>query len=160
MRLLLFIPLLLLVSCKKDKAPAPCEGITMSGERARFVGTWRWYSTLVEEWFDVGPSNFYNYTPLNQGFDYYFTISEDGILKEYKNDALIREVILSSVFGENFNPQYEVGIDLYMNCSKNWVDLRQYTNSSTDTLYTSFTPFSFDDVNNHLRSRWNYFVKE
>lgn len=49
-----------LFSCKKDKTKTVCEGINMEGEKSRFVGTWHWYNTRVEEWFDVGLSNFYN----------------------------------------------------------------------------------------------------
>src|SRR3989338_5840187 len=162
MRLLLFILLLvLLMSCKKDKVPPPCTGVSMAGDRELFVGKWRWYNTLVEEWFDVGPSNWLSYNPQNQGFEYYFTISADGIFKGYRNDTLIEEFILNKVTFEVYNGQTCDLIEFTKDCSESTIDLTHYYfNTTNDSIWTSLFPFNFDDQENHLESKLNYFVKE
>jgi len=161
MRLLLFIPLLLLVSCKKDKVPPPCMGISMTGDRELFVGKWRWYSTTVEEWFDVGPSNYLNYTPQNQGFEYYFTISFDGLFKGYRNDTLIEQFVLDQVVYESYNGQPVEAIQFTKNCTNTTMDLSHYyINATNDSIWTTLFPINFDDQENHLKSLRNFFVKE
>jgi len=48
--ILLFV--FIVISCEKDEPSepcAPCTGVSMTGDRELFVGTWHWYSTLVEE---------------------------------------------------------------------------------------------------------------
>ena len=91
----------ILFSCKKDKVFL-CEGVSMSGDRSVFVGRWRWYKTRVTEWFDVGPDIVYTYTPQNQGFEYFFTMSQDGLYKGYKNNVLVHDLTFSNVDYESF----------------------------------------------------------
>lgn len=154
---------LVLFSCKKDKVPTPvvCSGVSMTGDRELFVGTWRWYNTIVEEWFDIGPSNWLSYNPQNQGFEYYFTISSDGIFKGYRNGILEEEIILSDVSFESFNgPQSEV-MSFNTNCTSAIVAFNHWTSNITnDTIISEYYPFNFDDQENHLESKLNYFVKE
>ncbi|MDX2359248.1 MAG: hypothetical protein QNK23_00485 [Crocinitomicaceae bacterium] len=149
---------LLLFSCKKEQTPAPCEGICMSGERDFFVGTWHWYSTTVEEWFDLGSSVYHDYTPVTEGFNYYFTISNDGIYRGYENSTLVHEKILSSVEYENFNTANV--IQLGMNCTGESISLSNALYLSSDSIRTVSYPLNFDDQENHLRTLYNYFVRE
>jgi len=140
-----------------------CTGVAMTGERELFVGKWRWYNTLVEEWFDVGPSNWLYYTPQNQGFEYYFTVSVEGEFKGYQNGVLIHSFILSSINDEHFDVSGSPtnSMTLKLDCTTSNLDLRQYsTNLTDDSIHTVLYPFNFDDQENHLRSKINYFVKE
>ena len=151
----------LLFSCKKDKTPAPCAGVSMSGERELFVGKWCWYSTTIEEWFDIGPSNYYDYTPQNQGFEYYFKISNDGLLKGYRNDTLVNTLTLSLVQFENFSGSLTKGMRLSVNCTSDFINLIKYsTNLNNDSIHSFEYPINFNDQENHLISHRNYFVKE
>ena len=152
---------LLFFSCNKDKTPTPCTGVEMSGERTLFVGTWHWYSTTVEEWFDVGPSNYFDYNPQNQGFEYYFTVSPQGRFQEYRNDSLVASHILDSVEFEIFNGTNSNNMLLSLDCTSKSIDLRHPVNNlSKDSINTLIYPFNFDDQANHLKSLRNYFVKE
>ena len=152
----------LLASCKKDKVPPPCSGVSMTGERTLFVGTWHWYRTSVEEWFDIGPSIYYDYTPQTEGFDYYFTISEDGFFKGYRNNVLVEDIVLSEIFGEIFGGQNTSGMSFRRNCAEyDMFDIvMQSSNVTEDTIHTREYPLNFDDQENHLKSGQNYFVKE
>ena len=156
------IALLLLLSCKKDKVPPPCTGVSMTGERTLFVGTWHWYRTSVEEWFDIGPSIYYDYTPQTEGFDYYFTISEDGFFKGYRNDVLVEDIVLSIVEFENFGGVNTNGMRFSLNCDQfDVLGLTMFSSNVTqDTILTREYPLNFDDQENHLKSGQNYFVKE
>jgi len=134
----------------------------MTGERTLFVGTWHWYRTSVEEWFDIGPSIYYDYTPQTEGFDYYFTISEDGLYKGYENNVLVHDIILSSVEFEIFEGLNSSGMRFSLNCDQyNILELvMSSSNVTEDTIYTREYPLNFDDQENHLKSALNYFVKE
>jgi len=152
----------LLASCKKDKVPPPCSGVSMTGERTLFVGTWHWYRTSVEEWFDIGPSIYYDYTPQTEGFDYYFTISEDGFFKGYRNNVLVEDIVLSEIVGEIFGGQNISAMTFSRNCAEyDMFDIiMQSSNVTQDTIHTREYPLNFDDQENHLKSALNYFVKE
>jgi len=158
----ILITLLLLLSCKKDKVPPPCSGVSMTGERTLFVGTWHWYETIVEEWFDIGPSINYYYTPQTEGFTYYFTISEDGHFRAYENDLLVEDLILSEVQFEIFGGQNTSGMQLHLNCENTeMLDLTMpSSNVTNDSIWSRRCPLNFDDQENHLKSGPNYFVKE
>tara|TARA_R110002072_G_C7958516_1_gene533734 strand:- start:101 stop:592 length:492 start_codon:yes stop_codon:yes gene_type:complete len=150
-----------LFSCKKDKVPIPCTGISMSGDRSVFVGKWRWYKTRVSEWFDIGPDISYEYTPQNQGFNYYFTVSQDGLFKGYRNDTLVHDIILSSVYQELFLGGGVDGMEVFENCSSKIIRFSRYTPSSTlDSIHLFQYPFNFYDEINQMKSNQNYFVRE
>ena len=152
---------MLLLSCKKDKVPEPCTGVSMSGDRERFVGTWRWDSTLVEEWFDVGSSIYFYYTPETEGFEYYFTISQSGEYMGYKNNALIHKFLMSKPISEVYSNQTVNAISVTKDCSSEEFDVRQFgSNITNDSIYQFAYPLNFDDQANHLRSVRNYFVRE
>jgi hypothetical protein len=159
----LLIPLILvsIFSCKKDKVEAPCTNVSMVGERERFVGKWKWYNTIVEEWFDVGPSIFHNYTPASEGFQYYFTISQSGDFKGYRNDTLVHDFLLTGVPEENFNG---VDFDYFLtkiNCGVEELDFQQWVWYNTkDSLFTGNYPFDFRDEIEQRESKQNFFVRE
>jgi len=150
----------LLFSCKKEKVPEPCEGVSMSGDRAFFVGRWKWYKTDIEEWFDIGPSIYSNYTPQNQGFDYFFTISTDGLYKGYKNNTLIHSIVLSNVDYEFFDGASQRIISLNLDCSSEMINLSNTINLNTDTIHGFSYPFDFYDDVNQIKSSANYFMRE
>jgi hypothetical protein len=158
--IIIFLGTLLFLACKKDQAPTVCTGVPMSGNKEIFVGKWRWYKTLVQEWFDVGTPINHTYTPITEGFEYYFSISENGIFKGYRNDSLIHEFILDNVDYENFGASIN-SLSLSMNCSNEELDLYQLpTNSTDDTINTFRFPLNFRDVPNKLESKQNFFVRE
>ena len=133
----------------------------MTGNREVFVGTWRWYETDIERWYDIGNSVFFKWTPDSVGYDYYFTISENGLFKGYRNDTLIHDFILSKVDFEYYFGSNSDVIVLNKNCSDETIGFSHWkTNLSIDTLNTGDLPLNFDDEENHLRSHRNYFVKQ
>ena len=133
----------------------------MTGERELFVGKWRWYGTTVMEWFDVGNPIFHNYTPQNQGYEYYCTISTDGIYRGYRNDTLIHDLILSKVDFEIFNGVNTSGMNINLNCLDNLIELNHLSlNLTKDTISIGQYPLNFKDDENHLESLRNFFVKE
>ena len=134
----------------------------MTGERTLFVGTWHWYRTSVEEWFDIGPSIYYDYTPQTEGFTYYFTISEDGHFRAYENDLLVENLILSEVQFENFGGVNTSAMRFSLNCDELTIFdiVMSSSNVTKDTIDTREYPLNFDDQENHLKSALNYFVKE
>jgi hypothetical protein len=156
---------IMLISCAKDKTQVPCTGVEMTGDKSRLVGTWRWYSTRVEQWFDIGPSSFLNYTPVNQIFEYFFTISPIGEFKGYKNDTLVHYFLLSSVQVEHFDST-SVSIvtnvvEFSKDCSNQSTSFYQLSNNHTnDSLFSLTYPLNFNDEENHLISKRNFFVKE
>lgn len=147
-------------SCKKDKIPEPCQGISMSGERSFYVGTWHWYSTTVEKWFDIGPSIYHDYTPNTQGYEYHIVISPDGVFKGYKNNSLVTERILSDVHFEYFNGISGHSIQLNMDCQDDLLGFSNALTLSNDSINTYRFPLDFDDQENHLKSLRNFFVRE
>ena len=150
----------LLFSCKKEKVPEPCEGVAMTtGDRDFFVGKWRWYKTSVEQWFDIGPSIYSDYTPQNQGFDYFFTISTDGLYKGYKNNVLIHNIVLSNVDSEFFGVSVNL-IQFNINCTSDLVYFDNSINLNNDTITTAAYPFNFYDEENQIKSNSNYFMRE
>lgn len=152
---------LVLLSCNKDKVHEPCKGVEMEGEKSKLIGKWVWYLTIVEEWFDVGPSIYHDYNPQNQGFEYYFTISQDGIFQGYRNDSLIDFILLSSVEFENFQNSPTYAIEFVNNCDIDRTSLYQNSwNTTNDSIFSLQYPLNFNNEVNHLRSKINYFVKE
>ncbi len=151
----------ILFSCKKDKVPFPCTGISMLGDRSVFIGKWRWYKTTIEQWFDLGPSIYSDYTPQNQGFEYYFTISTNGIYKGYKDGILIENFIMNDVYAESFWSTTRSVMGIMIECSSNQfrlgIDQPLINNDSLDFIEQ---PYNFDDPINKLRSKINYFVRE
>ncbi|MDX2359250.1 MAG: hypothetical protein QNK23_00495 [Crocinitomicaceae bacterium] len=153
--------LALLVSCKKDQTPEPCTGISMTGEREMFVGTWSWHGSLIKESFDIGLPVYHLYTPQTQGFEYYCTIGIDGTYKGYQNGLLIHDLVLNEVFFENLNASITDVIDVYTNCSNERIDFRhQLPNPTIDSIEISKYPYQFVDEENKLESLRNYFVKQ
>jgi len=153
--------LLIIFSCKKDKVPPPCAGVSMTGDRELFVGKWRWYKTLVVEWFDVGPSNYYEYTPQNQGYTYYFVITVDGIYKGYRNDTLIHDFLLSTVDFEKFNGSTADVMEIFMDCNSDKMDLTHFiANTTADTIQSLKFPLQFNEQQTHLYTGHNHFVRE
>ncbi len=151
----------LTLGCEKDKTIPLCSGVSMTNERALFVGTWHWYGTTIEEWFDVGVSNYYEYTPQSEGFDYYFTISENGILKGYRDSVLQHDFKLSKIEHENFSGSTTNVMQFNINCSSYSLELFKFVSVVTnDTIHTSKLPLNFVDNANHLRSHRNHFVRE
>ncbi len=133
----------------------------MTGNREIFAGTWRWYETDIERWYDIGNSDFFKWTPDSVGYDYYFTISENGLFKGYRNDTLIHDFILNSVYFESYSGVNADAIELTYNCSTDRISLVHWkSNPTLDTLYSGEVPLNFDDEENHLRSHRNYFVKQ
>ncbi len=151
----------LVFSCEKDKTPLPCTGISMTGEKSRYIGKWRWYKTIVQEWFDIGNPIYHDYTPQNQQFDYYFTISADGTFKGYRYDTLVDSYILSGVELEIFQGSSTYGIELQTDCTAQTLTIYQYAwNVSNDSIFSLQYPLNFKDDENHLESLRNFFVKE
>lgn len=148
-------------SCKKDKVPEPCTGVTLEGQRASYVGKWRWYKTRISQWFDIGPDYFYDVTPTSEGFEYYFIISNDGLYKGYKNDSLVHVHILSEISHENYDNSSLHYLSCYSDCGNEIVDLTiENANGSLDSLRTRRYPLNFVDNVAKKRSLMNYFVRE
>jgi hypothetical protein len=157
----LLICILIVLSCKKDKTPEPCTGISMVGERERFVGKWKWYKTIVQEWFDVGTPIYHDYTPVTEGFDYYFTISSDGLYKGYRNDTLIHDFMMTGEPEEIFNG-YPVDVfKAKLDCAEEELEFIHWVwNDQEDTIYQLKYPLNFRDEELQLESKNNYFVRE
>ena len=150
----------ILFSCKKDKVPFPCTGISMLGDRSVFAGKWRWYKTTIEQWFDLGPSIYSDYTPQNQGYSYYFTISEVGVFKGYKNNLLVDDFVLNEVQYEIFSSTTLHGMRISLNCTESQINISIDPSKSVDTLTIPEYPLDFEDESNKLKSLSNYFVRE
>jgi len=149
-----------LFSCKKDKVFS-CDSISMTGERTEFVGKWRWHKTWVTQWFDFGPDNLLNYTPQNQGFEYYFTISESGEFNGYKNNVLVHDFVLTEVQFENFTSTTSHGMRVSLNCTEKEINIARYFPLlGYDSLHLIEYPLNFDDQDNKLYSNTNFFMRE
>jgi hypothetical protein len=162
--LITLLTLVILLACKKDVVPEPeppCSSINMTlNDREVFVGTWRWHSTTVREWFDVGPSIYHDYTPITEGFEYYFTLSEDGKFKSYRDGVLEDEFILSSVDYELFGINYNL-LQLNIGCTESKFDLGQaISNVTNDSIRTFYCPLNFYDPIARRESNLNFFVRE
>lgn len=152
--------MLLLIGCTKDKT---CSSVSMTGERFMFVGKWRWYRTIVEEWFGVGNPYYSYYTPQNQNMNYYFEISLAGEYRGYKDEVLVHSFLLSDVEFEYFGGYPTDGTLLSkLTCSDDEIELgHKYYNTTKDTIYCFQYPFNFDDeqTNYYKKSLTNWFVK-
>jgi hypothetical protein len=158
--IIVLLSTILFFACRKDKVSTVCTGISMSGNKEVFVGKWKWYKTYVKEWFDVGTPIYHIYTPITEGFEYYFSISENGIFKGYRNDSLIHEFILDNVDFEGFGTSVNA-LTLSVNCSNDEINLRQIPiNATDDSVYLYEYPLNFLDVPNKLESKQNFFVRE
>lgn len=130
-------------------------------QSSNLVGKWRWYKTDIEQWFDVGPSNFYEVTPQSEGFEYYFIISEDGKFKGYKNDTLVHEWIFNKTSYQNIDGDTMKTITFNLDCTNLKLSFSRLPYSyNLDTLATRSYPIQFDDEQNHLRTHRNYFSRE
>lgn len=148
-------------SCSKDKTKIQCSNVSMTGERSFYVDKWRWYNTVVEQWFDVGPSNYLDYTPQNQGFEYYFTLSINGEYKGYRNDTLIHDFQLTGYPAENYDGSVVDYFRSDLNCTSDEIEFRKWAWYNTqDTIFQFKFPLNFNDEENHLISKMNYFVRE
>jgi len=150
----------ILFSCKKDKVFL-CEGVSMTGNRTEFVGKWRWHKTWVTQWFDLGPDILLIYTPQNQDFEYYFTISEGGEFNGYKNNILVHDFVLSEVQFENFSSTIIHGMRVSLNCTEEEINIaRDFPLLGYDSLRLPEYPLNFNDQGNKLYSNTNFFMRE
>lgn len=156
--MLLLMIVLLLAGCKKDH---PCSGIDMTqNSREVFVGKWRWYKTTVREWFDVGPDVFHDYTPVSEGFEYCFILSETGEFVSYRNGIEEMDLILSEVLyevvGENSS-----GLIARFDCSSGQLEFTKLTsNISNDSIKLEQFPLKFYNETEQRESIVNFFVRE
>lgn len=99
--------------------------------------------------------------PQNQGFEYYLTITDKGEFRGYRNDSLKVSFLLTEVEFENFQNSSTYAIEFVNDCGSSTTTLYQYAwNTTNDSIFSLRYPFDFDDQENHLRSKINYFVKE
>lgn len=157
----IIIASMILLSCKKDQTALPCTAVPMTGERSLFVGTWHWYSTTIEEWFDVGSPIYHDYTPITEEFEYYFTVSMDGKYKGYRNDTLIHDFLLTGQLNEIFNGYPVDRLECKIDCTTNKIDFLHWVwNESNDSIYVLQYPLNFRDEATQRQSLSNYFVRE
>jgi hypothetical protein len=115
---------------------------------------------VVREWFDIGPDTSHDYTPLTEGFDYYFTISEDGYFKSYRDGVLEDEFILSSVDFEIVGSNSNVLV-LKLDCGSYEMGLiKENTNLTNDTIACLEYPLNFYNEIEKRESKDNFFVRE
>ena len=152
----------LLLSCIKEDYPPECTPKELTEvQKSNFGGKWRWYSTTVEEWFDVGQSIYHYYTPQNQGFEYYFIITDEGRYKGYQNDTLVHDFILNKNTNYFSNNNFLYGVSFSTDCSVFGLSFsKNIPNQSLDTLSTISFPIYILDDENHLNSLRNSFVRE
>jgi len=161
-QILMFIFLgTVLFSCKKDKVQPPCSGILITGERTKLLGTWRWYKTWVNQTFASGNTYTFDYTPDTEGYNYYFTISKDGIYRGYKDNVLIHEHVMSKKVNENFEHPITQYLETKVDCSDS--GLRFIFNNypqNFDTINLWEYPIRFDDEIANKHSKLNFFTKQ
>ena len=148
-------------SCKKDKVPEPCTGVTLEGEETVYVGKWRWYKTRIRQWFDIGTDYFYDVTPSSEGFEYYCLISSNGIFEGYRNDTLVDKFILSSVDYELFSSSTINGITFLINCETEMLSLSHLNpETNEDTIRIYELPLFYKNDTEKKETIRNYFVRE
>jgi hypothetical protein len=94
----------------------------------------------------VGPDLYHNYTPATEGFDFYFTLSQNGKFESYRNGLLEDKFVLSSVEYENVGQNFNLLL-LKINCNENEFDLdKLVSNITNDTIRTFYCPINFIDA--------------
>ena len=162
-KLALYLLLLIVLSgCIKEDYPPECVPRELTEiQKSNFGGKWIWNKTVMEEWFDVGPSNYYNITPQSEGFEYYFILTNAGMYRGYRNDTLIHELILNKSTISSIDEQTLAGVSFNVDCTNLTLSLSRFPQGyHLDTLFTFSYPILFNDELNHLRSRANTFVRE
>ncbi|MDX2359246.1 MAG: hypothetical protein QNK23_00475 [Crocinitomicaceae bacterium] len=129
--------------------------------RGAFVGTWRWHKTVIKQTFAIGDPYFYDYTPANQGFEYYCNITTDGMFEDYENGELVHLFTLSEVDYESLGANSNSLVVNY-NCSEsNRIGLTHPSqNLTNDSINITEFPLNFYDEENNLETIRNYFVRE
>lgn len=150
--------MLLLIGCTKDKT---CGGVDMlEGEKSFIIGRWNWYKTRMEEWFDVGNSNWYDITPQSEGFEYHFDVTADGKYLGFRNDTLIFNFLMTNSV-EELNGNTINYVLFNVDCGEiEFIINQNIWNQTNDSIFTNNYPLSFNDPENHLKSHKHYFVKE
>lgn len=149
------------VACNKDQNKESCSAISIIGTEDLYVGTWQWDSTLIEKWYDIGPSDYYCYTPQTEGINYSISLENKGIYRTYQNGVLTNAKMISEVTSEGSNSTVDF-LYLILNCDNTselhfWHDI----NDLSDSLIILFQyPFDFSDEANKVRSVYNYFSKQ
>lgn len=158
---LLSFLIVVLASCKKDTPDLPCSGVDMTqNSREVFVGTWRWYKTTVREWFDVGSDYFHDYTSTTEGFEFYFTISEDGYFKSYRDGILEDQFLLSYVNFELDGESSNV-LALSIDCTVDEISLDESNlNTFDDSITVDEFPLNFYNSVEKRESVTNFFIRE
>ncbi|MDX2359247.1 MAG: hypothetical protein QNK23_00480 [Crocinitomicaceae bacterium] len=126
--------------------------------RGDFIGTWRWDKTSVRQWFAIGSDVYLEYTPANQGFEYYCNITADGKYEGYLNSELVHLFTLSDVEWE-IKGQLDNVLALYIDCSQELLGFDK-SNLTNDTIRIQEYPLNFHDEENNLETIRNYFVRE
>ena len=148
-------------SCKKDKVPEPCTGVTLEGEETVYVGKWQWYKTRIRQWFDIGTDYFYDVTPSSEGFEYYCLISSNGIFEGYRNDTLVDRFILSSIEFEQFTDTIVNGMTFNLDCSVKMLNISHlYPLNNSDSIRIHEYPIKFTDEVAKKQSVINFLVRE
>lgn len=150
-----------LFSCKKEKVPEPCTNVTLTGQRASVVGTWRWYKTWINQ-IDASGSTFtYDVTPTTEGFNYYCIISADGKYKGYKDSILVDEHNLTSIFVDKDNGFGDYSLASLLDCGEEQLVMTLYSTDSTeDILKLREFPIYFDDPVQKKKSSYNFFKRD
>lgn len=160
--MLSFLLICALFGCIKEDYPPECVPRELSEiQKSNFGGKWIWNKTVIEEWFDVGPSNFFEITPQSEGFEYYFVLTDEGMFRGYRNDTLIHELILNKSTVSSIDDQKLASVNFNIDCTNLELILSRFPQVyHLDTLFTFSYPISFYDGENQLRSRANTFVRE
>ena len=132
----------------------------MSGNRALFVGDWVWDSTLIEKWYDIGPSDFYHYTPQSEGVQYSISVTGEGVFFTYQNGSLMNQELISDVLTEGTNTTFDV-LNVILDCNslselRFWHDVNDVSDS---VIILRGFPYDFNDSENKVKSNYNYFSK-
>lgn len=149
-------------SCIKEDYPPECQPRELTEiQRSNFGGKWTWQKTVIEQLFDIGPSNFYEVTPQSEEFEYYFVLTDKGEYLGYRNDTLIHEFILNKSTVANIDEQTLAGISFNVDCTNLKLNLSRFPQEyHLDTLFSLVYPINLDDTGNHLRSYANIFTRE
>ncbi len=158
--LLLSFAATILFSCKKDKVPKeePCTNVELTGNREAVVGTWRWYSTRVYQSTSTGNIPL-DYTPQNQGFEYYCVITSDGKYKGYRDSVLVHDIVLTRIFVDNNSVQGKYSLSALMNCGDEQLNMTVFSSDSTeDVLALQEFPLNINET--YKYSTYNRFKRD
>jgi hypothetical protein len=151
-----------LLGCIKEDYPPECVPRNLTElQKSNFGGKWRWFETDIEQWFDFGPSNYLDYTPQSQGFEYYFIINDEGMFRGYRNDSLVHEFVFNRSTSHTNSNEILYRITFKYDCIDFDINFTKLLSSlNLDTITTQSFPINFNDEENHLISKRNYFVRE